>query len=85
MLILYSYIVEQKPMEVLNYALKHGYADLADKAAPITVSAHSALRLAAEILTFLGALVTWVCTFKMWFMNNSADNVITEQILRTMG
>lgn len=64
-LILDSYIVEQKPMEILNYASKHGYADLANKAAPITVSAPSALTLAVEILTYPGALVAWVCAFQI--------------------
>jgi len=83
--VLYSYIVEQKPMEILNYSLKHGYADLANKAAPITVSAPSALTLAAQILAFPGALVAWVCAFKRQFVGYSADDVTTDQILCTMG
>ncbi|EDR01410.1 uncharacterized protein LACBIDRAFT_295590 [Laccaria bicolor S238N-H82] len=60
------YVVEQKPMEILNYALKHGYTDLADKAAPVTVSAPSALTLAAQILTVPGALVAWVNYYAQW-------------------
>ncbi|EDR16138.1 uncharacterized protein LACBIDRAFT_291921 [Laccaria bicolor S238N-H82] len=69
------FIVEQKPMDILNYALKHGYPDIANKAAPFTISAQSALTLAVEILTFPGALVAWIKYYAQWdrFAKDSLD------------
>lgn len=59
-------ILNQRPMEILNYAVKHDYPDIIDQVAPISICRPSALTEAADTLTHPGALRVWMKYYAQW-------------------
>jgi len=56
-----SQLTQDCPLEILNHSWKHGYKDLADRAAPYTLSCQLGdvvMKLTTEFL-----LQRWVCFF----------------------
>ncbi|KAF8168474.1 hypothetical protein B0H34DRAFT_60760 [Crassisporium funariophilum] len=59
-------IVDLRPMDILNYAVKHGYSDLANMIAPKTVLDRRCLDQAIEKLSHPGALIAWLRYYSAW-------------------
>lgn len=70
-------ILNPRPMEVLNYAIKHDYPDIIDQVAPISISRPSALTEAADALTHPGALRVWLKYYAQWAS-------LTKEALRSL-
>ncbi|KAF8168480.1 hypothetical protein B0H34DRAFT_60951 [Crassisporium funariophilum] len=57
------HLVDLRSMEILNYAVKHGYPDLANTVAPETVLDQQCLVNATAKLSHPGVLGGWVCDY----------------------
>jgi len=57
-------IVEMHPLEILNHCFKHGYKELADKAALHTITFR--LPVVAAKLTHPGLLQNWLVYYDLW-------------------
>jgi hypothetical protein len=78
-----SQILNQRPMEILNYAIKHDYPDIIDQVAPISICRPSPLTEAADMLTHPGALRVWVRTYIC--TTEHALKCPVDKVLCTMG
>ncbi|KAF8168477.1 hypothetical protein B0H34DRAFT_60834 [Crassisporium funariophilum] len=60
------HLVDLRSLEILNYAVKHGYPDLANTVAPATVLDRQCLVNATAKLSHPGVLSAWIQYYDAW-------------------